>query len=287
MGSDYTTQFYYDLTNAKVVHSSKVNSWHLAFESDPESETVFINGGSGMGVVKTDKTDFNDISASDYSGKTWYQDNPNGVREEAAFGLWNENSMSRDKIYIVRLDPTNQNIVTIKLKEVTSTYYKFEIGDLTQGKIGNYMLEKESTRIYTYFNLEDLEERTDIEPVKESWDILLTRYGFTFYDETPPLPYIVTGVLTNPRCTAHKDSLSSFYDIEAEILSRSELSPHRDIIGFDWKYYDFDLGIYHIRQDYNYIIRTQNENYFKLRFLSFYDDNGLKGTPTFEFRQIQ
>jgi len=287
MGSDYSTQYYYDLTNQKVVHTSKVNSWHLAFESGEDGETVFINGGNGMGLIKTNKTDFREVSSNDYAGITWLQDNPNGIEKEAAFAGWNQNELSRNTIYIVRLDGSNQNIVTVKLREVTSTYFQFEVGDLTHGKLGAYQINKEPTRMYTYFNLEDLEERKDVEPIKESWDLLFTRYGFTFYNETPPLPYIVTGVLTNPNSKAYKDSLNSFYDIDAGILTNCELSPHRDIIGYDWKYYDFDLGIFHIRQDYNYIIRTQNENCFKLRFLSFYDDNGLKGTPTFEFKQIQ
>lgn len=287
MGSDYNTQYYYNLTKGKVVHTSKVNSWHLAFESSKHGEAVLLNGGVGMGVVKTNKTDFDAVEWTDCDGETWYQDNPNGVLEEVAFGDWNADAMSRDKIYIVRLDATSKNVVTIKLKEVTENYYRFQVGNLDKGYLGEFQITKQSTRVFTYFDLHELEEVINVEPVKESWDLLFTRYGFTFYDETPPLPYIVTGVLTNPLSKTFKDSLSSFYEIEESILEHCNLSTNRDVIGYDWKYYDFDLGIYHIRQHYNYIIKTQNEDYFKLRFLSFYDDNGLKGTPTFEFKQIK
>jgi hypothetical protein len=287
MGSDYSNQFYYDLTNSKVVHSSKVDSWHLSFESAANSETVFLNGGIGMGLVKTERTDFDNVGWHDCEGETWWQDNPNGKREEAAFGNWNENESARNTIYILRLDATNKNVVTIKLKSVDEYQYQIEVGDIDNGKIGSYTIKKDPTRVYTYFNLEDLEVRADVEPIKESWDLLFTRYGFTFYDQSPPLPYIVTGVLTNPLVKTHKDSLHSFYDIEEDILTNCELKPYRDVIGFDWKYYDFDMGLYHIRKEYNYIIKTQNENYFKMRFSDFYDNNGLKGSPTFEFRQIK
>lgn len=286
MGTDYSTQFFFSLKQQRVVHSSSVNSWHLAFETTEDGSGILINGGIGMAVVRTDKTDFSEIGKGDYEGQLWLQDDPNGKLEESAFGDWNENEKSRDKIYLVRLDQLNEVVKAIKIKSVNIYEYIFEIADIDNGKVLEYKIHKDPTRVYSYFNLQSSQVQGDVEPIKESWDLLFTRYGFTFYDQNPPLPYIVTGVLTNPKATVAKDSLENFYEIESDFLTQCNLVAERDVIGFDWKYYDFDLGIYHIRQDYNFIIKTQGAEYYKLRFLNFYDDNGLKGTPTFEYNQI-
>ena len=287
MGSDYGTQFYYDLKNGKIIHSSKVDSWHLSFENTLDGQSIFMNGGSGMALVKTEKTEFDKVTIHDCQGEQWLQDDPNGEYAKSGFGLWNASDASRNTIYIVRLEPTNEELRTIKLKSVSTSTYEIEVGNIGSGETTLHKIQKDPTRVYSYFDLRTLQACGNVEPVKESWDFVMTRYGFTFYDQTPALPYIVTGVLTNPSTTVYKDSLNAFYEIGADFISKSTLIEDRDAIGFDWKYYDFDLGIYHIRQYYNFIIKTQHDEYFKLRFLNFYDDNGLKGTPSFEFKQIQ
>ena len=286
LGADYSTQYYYNLREQKIVHSSKVSSWDLAFENSKDGIGVYLNGGDGLALVETKKTDFSDITRYDCDDEQWFQDDPNGDAKESAIGDWNKDQTSRDKIYIIRLNSSNTETRTLKLHKVTDDYYEFEVGKIGSNQTTSCKIYKDPTRVYSYYDLEKMETVLDVEPIKESWDILFTRYGFTFYEEDPPLPYIVTGVLGNPMTTAFKDSTSSFYDIGSEIIGQGTLSSDRDVIGYDWKRYDFDLGLYHIHQEYNYIIKTQNEEYFKLRFLSFYDQNGVKGSPSFEFKRI-
>jgi hypothetical protein len=52
----------------------------------------------------------------------------------------------------------------------------------------------------------------------------------------------------------------------------------RDIIGYDWKNYDFNNGRYKTRNHVNYIIKTNEPQpkFFKLRFTDFYSVDGLK-----------
>ena len=59
-----------------------------------------------------------------------------------------------------------------------------------------------------------------------------------------------------------------------------------DGIGHDWKYYDFDAGIYTIRPNMNYLIRSVTGYYFKLRFTAFYNRDGLKGYPVIEYQRL-
>ena len=50
-------------------------------------------------------------------------------------------------------------------------------------------------------------------------------------------------------------------------------------IGYDWKEYDQNAGRYTIVPNRFYILKTKNGNYFKMRFVDFYDDQGRKGYP--------
>lgn len=286
LGANYSNQFYYNLKNQEVVHSGPVDSWDLSFDNTKNGFGVYLNGGVGMALVKTNKTNFEDITAQDCEGQVWQQDAPNGNANESAVGYWCENATSKNKIYIIRLDAENSKMRTLRLNNVTDEYYEFEIGEFGVSQTSPCKVYKDVTRVYSYYDLENKSLVTDVEPLKESWDIMFTRYGFTFYDQNPPLPYIVTGVLSNPQTRVFKDSTAEFYQLGPDLVQGS-MSYDRDAIGYDWKTYDFDLGIFHVHQQYNYLIRTQNDELFKLRFLSFYDANGIKGTPTFEFKHIQ
>ena len=64
------------------------------------------------------------------------------------------------------------------------------------------------------------------------------------------------------------------------------LTNQSDVIGYDWKYYDFDDGVYTIEPDHNYVIRDRDGFIYKLRYIDFYSDLGEKGYPTFEFVRL-
>ena len=65
-----------------------------------------------------------------------------------------------------------------------------------------------------------------------------------------------------------------------------DFSSNRNIIGYDWKTFDIDAGYYTVNENIVYIIKNVDDFYFKLRFIDFYDDNGAKGTPTFEYKLL-
>ena len=75
-------------------------------------------------------------------------------------------------------------------------------------------------------------------------------------------------------------------DISAENVAALEYTTRADVIGYDWKYYDFDAGVYTIVPDMNYVIRDREGFFYKFRFVDFYSDLGVKGYPTFEFVRL-
>ena len=62
---------------------------------------------------------------------------------------------------------------------------------------------------------------------------------------------------------------------------------NRDVIGYDWKVYNFTTGQYVARTNVNYVIKSfREEETYKLRFLDF-NNNGIKGTPKFEYLKLE
>ena len=88
--------------------------------------------------------------------------------------------------------------------------------------------------------------------------------------------------------SAYKDSLTDYNAINLNFATNAPLSYNRDVIGYDWKFYDYTASnpMYTIVKKYNYIIKNQNDHLFKLHFLDFYSSSGVKGSPKFEFYQL-
>jgi hypothetical protein len=106
-------------------------------------------------------------------------------------------------------------------------------------------------------------------------------------DEGEDYPYLVVGLLLNPNgVAAARDSIHDFMEMDADDIADLEFSTSADVIGYDWKYYNFDAGVYTIVPDMNYVIRDRDGYFYKLRFVDFYNDEGVKGYPTFEFVRL-
>ena len=103
----------------------------------------------------------------------------------------------------------------------------------------------------------------------------------------PIVPYLVTGVLLNNN-TPHSTKI---FEKNFEAISREDaIGPHSnhriDNIGYNWKWYDFDAGYYITDPSKNYVFKAQTGKYFKIHFLDWYNQNGEKGAPSFEYSEL-
>ena len=124
-----------------------------------------------------------------------------------------------------------------------------------------------------------------IEPPLGTWDIVLTQYTHQFY--VPYLPYIVSGVLTDPRHTRVARIPSADFDqvVLGDTLYHP-FEPWRNTIGYDWKDYDFDIGAYTVFPQQVYLIEDTDGRHFKLHFLDFYGAGGQVGCPSFAVEEL-
>ena len=160
--------------------------------------------------------------------------------------------------------------------------YKIKSADLDGGNENTFTISELSGTDFVTFSLDGSAD-SQIYPNDDSWDLLFSQYITQFDEETP---YLVTGVLVNPLiCEVSVDSTSSFNDIDLSAATSMTFSSDADGIGYDWKEYFLDEGYYLIHSDRNYVIKRQEE-YYKLRFLDFYNNVGETGSMKFEIQKL-
>ena len=281
MGENYETQVFFDLENEGVVKTSDYRTWTLGLESQPGGTHVFINGGVGVFAHKTASNDFAVTPAIPGAGSAaWLMDDPNGNPAQTAIGSWKDSNA----VYLLKL--SNTEFYKVQFLTATATAWTFRHGrpDDPTGTLAT--VYKDPAFHCVYFNLLN---GAGVQPdaTRESWDILFTRYRY-IYRDLNNTPYYVTGVLLNPHnVTAACDSTTAFASIDAAHAATLTFSSARDVIGFDWKQYDFNSARFVTRPEKNYVVRTRNGQLWKLHFLDFYSATGVKGSPTFEVERIQ
>jgi hypothetical protein len=232
--------------------------------------------------------DFNEIP--NLQDAEWEYDNPAGEWKGTAFGDWYDTLSRKCQGYVYLIDrgqTANPRYKKLKFTNATTSNFSFVFANLDGSGANEYTVPKIAGRNYSYINFDDPNKIIDLEPEKENWDILFTRYRHVYYNTTPFTPYSVTGVILNPnKVICAKDSTIGFENITAERLKEFEFTNRKDVVGFDWKRYDIDLNRYDVIRKYTYIIRDTKGFFYKLRFIDFYDEQGVKGAPKFETQRL-
>jgi hypothetical protein len=280
MGSDYANQLFFDLGTASIVSHNDRAAWDLGFKCGTDGRHIILNSSKFMAMSKTDTEDLMAVTAA--TPVTWLYDNQSGKEDSSCFYNWELN-----KVYIIDkgISTAGQQLGKLKMQllDQDATSYTIRWGaslDATQFQTA--VIEKSDDYNFSFFSFTSAQPVL-IEPKKDLWDLSFTSYTHIFGDGTP---YLVTGVLSNRNGTRVFESPVAFDDITFAYASTADFSTDIDVIGYDWKTYNFDLSTYVIQFDKAYIIRSVDNLYYKLRFLDFYDAMGAKGAPTFELQEI-
>jgi hypothetical protein len=180
----------------------------------------------------------------------------------------------------------------IVFQEVTDSSYTFRYAGLDGSNENTFTVIKDPAVNLMCFSFDEGGKQLSLEPPKFDWDLIFTQYTTLLYtDEGDPYPYLLTGVLNNPAgILVAQDTLYDFTAIDLEIASSMVYSTALDEIGYDWKDVVGDVSSgnvsYVIIQGRNYVIRDNQGFYYKLRFISFYNNSGEKGYPTFEYQRL-
>lgn len=282
MTETYADQVWFDLgTNTEVSRNLKTD-WDISFDASDSSNFIYLNSGLAAKAAISPTSDFNSLTST--SGLTFKSDHQTGIKDSLAIGNWE----NHNKVIVIDrgYTPKGKSMGMIKIQFLTikDGIYSFKYAKLDGSDFHEATVAKNDlyNRIaYSFTNHNSIQ----IEPLKTAYDICFTQYTHIFYD--PINPYLVTGVLLNPyRTKVAEDRTTAFKTIDLASTSAYTFSTDQDAIGYEWKYFDLNDNTFTIYPEHVFILNDSEGYTYKLHFLDFYDDNGIKGTPTFEFKRL-
>ncbi len=290
----YVYQLYYDLGSGQVMASNSKEAWDLGFECSSDGYRLILNTANFMKVSDAGPLSF--PQTLDTANRSWHFDKSDGNPDSNAIGKWFDvvlgDTISKKHIYLLDRgmdqygDPLGfRQLIIDSLKHNT---YFFRIAWLDGSNPQSYAVQKDSTRNYIHFTFRFGGSVQVLEPPKDEWDLLFTQYTTLLFTNTgEPYPYLVTGVLLNPSgVSAAKDTTQAFLSFTMADAAGLTYSTALDIIGYDWKYYDFDASSYTVMTDRFYALLDTEGYSYKLRFIGFYNQSGEKGFPVIEFQEL-
>ncbi|MDZ7743225.1 MAG: HmuY family protein [Bacteroidota bacterium] len=298
MTKNYKYQAYFDLESGSVIAQNLRTDWDLGFETSDTGWHVILNTGNFMWAGNTGLTDFS--QNIDTTGLVWKFDKSDGNPDSTAIKRWFETT-NNDTSYTKHVYAINQGytpsgnlrgVKKIVFRKVDKDHYEIAWGEVDAVEPTLYTISKDSSRNYVFFSFEDGEQK-NLEPDKRDWDLWFTQYTtILLTNEGNPYPYLVTGTLINQyqQTRVAEDSILSFQLLDYQTAQEMQYSNKLDVIGYDWKSVVGDVQSgnvsYIVRENLHYIIHTQEDLYYKLRFVDFYNDLGDKGYPRFEFQRL-
>lgn len=282
MLSDYRNQLYFDLKTNSVVGSNEKTEWDLAFESGSTGNHIFINTAKSMFIAQTNESF---ASKTDTIGLNWKWETANGHIDSTAFEGW-----STTDLFIIdfgySFDGSHLGFGKLKIVELTTTSWDIEYSKLNETIPHQITLQKNDLYNASFFTFSAGGSIVNIEPPKADWDICFTQYTHIFYG-LEDTPYLVSGATLNRyKAEASENFEDEYLSINFETILNSPTSYIKDIIGYDWKFFDFEVGKYTIDPTQNFIIKSTEGIYYKLHFIDFYNETGDKGYPKFEFQGL-
>ena len=288
-------QSYYDFETNSVASYNTRDSWSLGFACGDNEFTICTNSGNNWFILNTGQININ--ASINYPKKSiWSYDDQSLFPDSTAVKDWiaisaNDTNYTNNVYLLGKYSGTAySSIYRIKFLKVTrEEYVIYYQTDTIESTGKTVIIQKNPIKTFIYYSFSE-DAIKDIEPEKSTWDIVFGSYYDLVTELGVTAPYLVRGVLINQNGTvACIDSTESFESINAEKISTLNLSDKRNTIGYNWKSVTINetsnTATYTINLLYNYIIQTQEGNYFKMRFLS-YTLDGENGYPSFVAEKI-
>ena len=281
-GKDYEEQIWFSFSVGSVIATTDKFSWDIEIAPSSEQGTIMLNGSKFMraGLANVSSVE----AIIDPAAVELGIDHQSGAVDSLQLGL---PSALLNEVYLVdlgrRIDGSEIGNALFQVTSFTDNALTFEYRLVEETTVHTEtvpLMEHEWVR----YSLLEHEEADGIPPSAE-WDICFTQYAYRFYN--PVIDYLVNGVFSNTqRVAVAQDETRDFESISLATVDSLEFGNQRNIIGYDWKSYNIDEGFYQVYPEKNFIVRVDNEVYYKLHFIDFYNSSGERGYPLMEWQRL-
>lgn len=294
IGAGYTNQSFYSLANGEV--SNEVNTnWDLAFQISGFQAAILVNGKNNVRLFKSglDVNSWSSITANDTIGMlnsgnellnqdtSWWAGAFNITNDTAnqfdlGWGVYDfaTHFVTGDSLFFIKL--SNGVVKKLWIQALQNSTYFFVYADVDGTNEVTTSLNKQNYagKNFGYYSIANGAE-LDREPNKYLWDLT-----FAQYMATTPFVYKVTGVLSNDSVQAVKA-----YPVDLGTVTPwgYTFSQHINVIGNDWKYYDFNNNVWTIEDSILYYVYDRSGILWEIEFTGF----GGSVTGDYEFYKAQ
>ncbi|MEZ5072044.1 MAG: HmuY family protein [Bacteroidales bacterium] len=291
LGLDYSRQVYFDLGSGSEAGSNSTESWDLGFESNSGGWVIRLNTARFMMAGNAGDTTFSLTPLPENLDMVF--DVSGGDPDSTALAGWFETEQdvprSKKEVYLLHLG-TGEQFRDMGYKKIQldreGDDYVLRYAEPDGSREERIRIQRTEERAWVYFSFEG--GIVDEIPDAGDYTLLFTRYSTMLKtDEGEDYPYPVVGALLNPHnVAAYRETERDFSDIVLADTLGLVFDARADLIGYDWKTFDFDNSTYAIRPGWSFVIRDRDGFFYKLRFIDFYSDEGAKGYPKFEYVRL-
>lgn len=286
MGSDYQDQVYFSLETAASIDTHLKTDWDLSLSTENDAWQIRLNSSRLMKLWKSPYTAIYEIiNTEEIEADDWLYDTPDGTLQGNAFGDWrNSNEIYVIDMGVSNIDGSSYGFYKCKLISVGETNYTIDLAEIAATSWTRVEIPKLKTQAEVLFSITNREVIS--RPDAGQYELFFTQYTHIFDEEDGPLPYLVTGALIDNGVEVALVNDKDYDDINSNDIANYTFENRLDMIGYDWKNYDLDLGVFTIFPEKNYLVKNRFGNVYKLHFIDFYNDQGIKGFPKLEFQKI-
>lgn len=280
IGESYSKTVYYNL-NEGVVATHDLDAWDIAFELQGFTAAIRSNGGAGTLVYAVDGASFDDFATIDTTGMSasWTPlYNPETTWQSGAFNMgadpntgnfgWGEYNFTTHTVegktvyVIVRPDGITRKFMVESLRGGVF-YIRYASIDNTIDEELEIDKNDFFDKNFAYLSFKT-DEVLDLEPVNYGWHLQFTKY-IGFVGDNGDVPYGVTGVRSNYGLwTAQMNGVDPM-TVDSKDAQYDSLI---NVIGHDWKYYDFNEG-WVVLDDVVYFVQLGGVNLYRIYFTGF------------------
>jgi hypothetical protein len=299
LGEGYGQHIFYDLdTETSVVVEN--DAWDLAFTTvgfqdagvhfNEASSNTFTDPKPSLEVYLADAPNFTSLTEFDTTFVRLYNDEESWTYGAFNFGRapgqifdygWGNydgaiRSVVADELFVIKL--RDGSFIKFEIVSLDLTTYNIRFANLDGSDLQTFSFDKNQIAGSLAFYSFETNDLVDLDV--DGFDLLYTRYNAPA--EHPDaavldsLDYTVTGFLSGPGVNIAE--VSGKRPEEVTDADAANTSSRLDVIGYDWKRFDFNDG-WVMPDDLSYVVRSNEGKLYHLVFIDF--EGSTTGTTTF------
>lgn len=274
IGPGYANESYYSLADGEVANVPN-NNWDLAFDVSNFGATIRANRLTSIYTYPGAISNWETLDTAGFSEWTRYYNSdvrwsagalnaPASPDDATDLGWGTYNTTTHftegSRIFVVKL-PSGE-VRKLLIEELGSGTYTFKHDNLSNTDLAEQTIAKADydEKNFIHYSMQD-KAVVSREPNSSDWDLVFSNYHSEIIPDTY---YGVSGVLVNKGTQTEQVNATPIAEATFDTFETDA-----NIIGYDWKSFNFGTFSYDITDSLTYFVFTNSSDIWKLVFTGF------------------